>query len=76
MKNRKKLALLAFAASIAVLSWVYPQKEAKAGGTLLVYTQFCYHQDSCNIVAVGNDCLAGGNGCISNPCPSGSTPMQ
>jgi hypothetical protein len=68
MKNRKKLALLAFATSMAVLSWVYPQKDVKA-----YPPQFHPEKKECTIggvvVSHGSDCIPGGIYCIANPCP-------
>ncbi len=75
MKNRKKLALLAFATSMAVLSWVYPLKQVKAEVGRRAHPIPCYHQDTCTPVSAGADCVPGSMGCIPNPCPSGTTPM-
>ncbi|SFF09551.1 hypothetical protein [Thermoflexibacter ruber] len=73
MKNSKKALLLGFALSMAVLSWVYPQRETKA-----YPPQFHPQQKECKIggvvVSYGADCIPGGTYCMANPCPQ--TPPQ
>ncbi len=68
MKNRKKLALLAFVASMAVMSWVYPHEEVKA-----YPPGFRSQSKPCEIggvvVSHGADCIPCGMYCIENPCP-------